>query len=86
MISLLAAPQNLAAYSELGVRWSHHPIPTVGDQRPALESLFTELAAQQAAGEVILVHDDELGDRTIGVIPRATWSGRVVSRTPPPAP
>jgi hypothetical protein len=78
VISLLAAPQNLAAYSELGVRWSHHPIPTVGDQRPALESLFTELASQQAAGEVILVHDDELGDRTIGVISGyLVWTGRL---------
>ena len=78
VISLLAAPQNLAAYSELGVRWSHHPIPTLGDQRVPLTSLFEELAAHQAAGDVVLLHDDELGDRTIGVIAGyLVWAGRL---------
>jgi len=68
VISLLAAPQNLAAYAELGVAWSHHPVPLVGDQRAALISLFDEIADRQRLGEVVLVHDDELGDRTIGIV------------------
>jgi hypothetical protein len=78
VISLLAAPQNLAAYSELGVRWSHHPVPTIGDQRAALTALFEELAALQRDGEVVLIHDDELGDRTIGIVAGyLTWAGRL---------
>ena len=78
VISLMDSPQNLAAYSELGVRWSHHPVPTVGDQREALLSLFQEIATHQAASEVILLHDDELGDRTIGAIAGyLMWAGRL---------
>jgi hypothetical protein len=78
VVSLLAAPQNLAAYSELGVRWSHHPIPSAGDQRSALVALYTELATHQAASEVLLLHDDELGDRTIGVVAGyLVWVGRL---------
>jgi len=78
VISLLNAPQNLAAYSELGVRWSHHPVPTTGDQGPALTALFTEFARHQAANEVVLVHDDELGDRTIGIVAGyLAWTGRL---------
>ena len=78
VVSLLAAPQNLAAYSELGMRWSHHPISPVGDQRQALTALYSELARHQAASEVVLLHDDELGDRTMGIVAGyLAWTGRL---------
>ena len=78
VVSLLSAPQNLAAYTELGLRWSHHPIPSVGDQALELTSLYEELARHQAAGELVLVHDDDLGDRTIGVLAGYLyWTGRL---------
>ena len=78
VISTMPAPQNLAAYSELGVRWSHHPIPSVGDQREALVALYREISELLSGDEVILLHDDELGDRTVGIIAGyLTWTGRL---------
>jgi len=78
VISIMAAPQNLAAYDELGLPSSHHPISPSGDRSATLRLLFDELARRQSAGELVLVHNDELGDRTMGVIAGyLLWSGRV---------
>ena len=68
IISLLPSTQNLVAYGELGVEASHHPIPTTGDPSSALGALYDEMARRQRAGQRVLVHDDELGDWTIGIV------------------
>lgn len=78
VISTMPAPQNLAAYSELGVRWSHHPIPSQGDATEAMVRLFEEIARHQGGTDVVLLHDDELGDRTVGLIAGyLAWTGRL---------
>ena len=78
VISILEAPQNLAAYAELGLASSHHPIPTIGDLTPSLTALYAEMVTRQRRGEKVLVHGDELGDRTIGIVAGyLVWSGRL---------
>ena len=78
VISTMPAPQNLAAYTELGVRWSHHPIPSVGATHDQMIKLFEEIARHQAGTEVVLLHDDELGDRIVGLVAGyLAWAGRL---------
>ena len=78
VISTMPAPQNLAAYTELGVRWSHHPLPSVGATSEQMIKLFEEIALHQSGVEVVLLHDDELGDRTVGLVAGyLAWTGRL---------
>ncbi len=78
VISVLVAPQNMAAYAELGVAASHHPIADQGDISGSLAGLYAEMVDRQLAGEKVLIHDDELGDKTIGIVAGyLIYSGRL---------
>lgn len=68
VISLLASPHNLHAYDELGLEWKHYPFGAHDDPATALEPFWRELGPQLAAGEKVLVHHDELGDRVQGAV------------------
>ena len=68
VISLLSSPHNLHAYDELGVVWEHIPLPLHDDPRLVLRGLYPKLADWTAAGERILVHQEELSDRLQGVV------------------
>jgi hypothetical protein len=82
VVSLLPSPHNLAAYDEAGMPWSHHPVPATGEAGAVLEDLYAELDARLEAGERILVHYEELGDRLAGVVAGyLVWSGRVPGPT-----
>ena len=67
LVSLLASPHNLYAYDELGVTWSQFPFGLHADPRSVLPELYEALRGWLAAGERVLLHEEELGDRLMGV-------------------
>lgn len=68
IVSLLGSPHNLHAYEEQGLTWSHIPFSSLDDPRAVLPDLYQQLAAWLAAGEKVLVHQEEMGDRVMGVM------------------
>ena len=68
VVSLLGSTHNLHAYDELGVTWSHIPFSALDDPRVVLPDLYGRLQGWLAAGEKILVHQEDLGDRLMGVM------------------
>lgn len=68
VVSLLGSPHNLHAYDEMGVTWSHIPFTALEDPRAVLPELYGSLQGWLAAGERILVHQEDLGDRLMGVM------------------
>ncbi len=68
IVSLLGSPHNLHAYDELGVTWSHIPFSTLDEPRTVLPELYGRLQGWLAAGEKVLVHQEDLGDRLMGVM------------------
>ena len=80
IVSLLPSPHNLHAYDELGVTWSHVPFGPHDDAAVVLADLYGQLKEWLAAGERLLVHQEELGDRLMGVVAGyLRWSGMVPS-------
>jgi len=78
VVSLLPSSHNLAAYDEGELTSSHFPFGPAGDQREILADLYRNLDAWMNAGERVLVHLEELGDRVMGVVAGYLfWSGRL---------
>lgn len=78
VISIIPAPLNLHNYEELSVPYEHRPFPMAEDYPRYLTSLYTEMKAWHAAGHKLLVHHEELGDRTIGLMAGyLVWAGIV---------
>jgi len=78
VISLLPSSHNLHAYSEFNLASSHFPVsPTADTEAEAtLAELYPALHEWLRAGERILMHQDELGDRIMGVVAGyIRWSG-----------
>ena len=77
LISIIPAPHNLHNYDELGVSYRHRPF-TGEDLAPWLRSFYTELHALLAKGTKVIVHNEEVGDRIIGIMGGyIRWSGLV---------
>src|SRR5207249_2302346 len=68
VVSLLPSPHNLHAYDELGVQWSHIPFGGHEDPQVVLPDLYKQVLDWLAAGEKLLIHQEELGDRLMGVV------------------
>jgi hypothetical protein len=68
VVSLLGSPHNLHAYDEMGVTWAHIPFSALDEPRTVLPELYGQLQGWLAAGEKILVHQEDLGDRLMGVM------------------
>jgi hypothetical protein len=78
VVSLLPSPHNLAAYDEESMAWSHFPLGPAGDARETLVDLYRQLDGWLHGGERLLVHQEELGDRVMGVTAGyLLWSGRL---------
>ena len=78
VVSLLPSSHNLAAYDEGELAWSHFPVAPSGDVRETLADLYRQLDGWLKAGERVLVHQEELGDRVMGVVAGyLLWSGRL---------
>jgi hypothetical protein len=68
VVSLLSSSHNLHAYDEEGLTWSHFPMPASGDLTQAISELYPSIHAWLGAHERILLHQDELGDRLMGIV------------------
>jgi hypothetical protein len=80
LVSLLPSPHNLAAYEEGGLAYAHYPLAPATDPRSVLADAYLDLERSLAQGLRILVHQDELGDRVMGVVAGfLVWSGRISS-------
>src|ERR1700689_1740805 len=78
VVSLLPSSHNLAAYDEGEMVSSHFPFGPTGDQREILLEIYRSLDEWLGAGERVLVHQEELGDRLMGVVAGyLLWSGRL---------
>ena len=76
VVSLLPSTHNLHAYEELHIPSSHFPLPVNADVRAPLSELYPALLGWLRAGERVLVHQEELGERVAGVVAGfLCWSG-----------
>jgi hypothetical protein len=78
VISLLSSSHNLHAYGEFQLASSHFPLSPTADAEAetTLAELYPAMYDWLRAGERILVHQDELGDRIMGVVAGyIRWSG-----------
>tara|TARA_Y100000768_G_scaffold264183_1_gene201571 strand:- start:80 stop:589 length:510 start_codon:yes stop_codon:yes gene_type:complete len=81
VVSLIQAPHNLHNYEELGQPYRHRPMRT--DNIDAwLTALYRELDDLIRAGQRLLVHGEELGDRVVGVMGGyIRWAGLIEDAT-----
>jgi hypothetical protein len=80
VVSLLPSPHNLHAYDEAGLAWAHIPFAPQDDAASVLSDLYGRIHGWLADGEQLLVHQEELGDRLMGVVAGyLLWSGLVQS-------
>ncbi|HUB69445.1 MAG TPA: hypothetical protein VL984_03405 [Acidimicrobiales bacterium] len=78
VVSLLASPHNLHAYDEEKVPWSHMPFAANDDPASVLPDLYEQLRAWLRDGERVMLHQEEVGDRLLGVIAGyLNWSGLI---------
>jgi hypothetical protein len=78
IVSLLPSPHNLHAYDEMDVAWSHVPFGPADDPSQVLGELYLRLREWLATGESVLIHQEEMGDRLMGVVAGyLRWSGLV---------
>ena len=68
VVSLLPSPHNLHAYDNLGVAWEHIPLGPHDDARTVLSDLYPRVRGWLVAGEKILIHQEEMSDRLLGVV------------------
>lgn len=68
VVSLMGTPHNLHVYEEAGLPWRHAPLGRHDDPVPVMVSLYVELRARLLAGERVLVHHDDVGDRLQGLV------------------
>ena len=68
VVSLLTSPHNLHAYDELGMRWAQIPFGPHDDPYTVLPDLYAQLREWTLAGERLLVHQEEVNDRLMGVV------------------
>jgi len=80
VISLLPSSHNLQAYEEREMASMHFPLPATGDARGLLADVYREMHERLGAGERVLLHQEELGDRVTGVVAGyLLWSERLPS-------
>jgi len=81
VVSMLSSSHNLHAYDEFHLAWSHFPLAIGADPEPVLTGLYPAMKQWLKGGERILIHQDELGDRLMGVIAGyLRWSGILPDR------
>ncbi len=80
IISILPANANVTAYAEHGLVAAHYPLRAGPLQRDVLAACFRDLTDSAAAGQVVLLHGDEVSDRVMGVVAGyLVWTQRVPS-------
>ena len=82
VVSLLPSTHNLHAYEELGLDCADVPIGVHADLPTVLGELYPRLLGWLHAGDRILVHQDELGDRVAGVFAGFLWWSGMIPEPP----
>lgn len=78
VISLIGANHNLHNYDELGVKWLHRPMGAEDTFLQFQAVVYPELERMLAAGEKLLLHQEEVGDRICGLVGGyLLWTGLV---------
>ena len=78
VISIIPAPHNLHNYDELGLPYLHRPFTGVDDLGLWLKSFYTELNGLLEASTKVMVHNESVDDRVIGILGGyIRWSGMV---------
>ena len=78
VISLLTSPHNLHNYDELNLPYRHRPFTGIDDLGLWLKSFYTELHALMEAGTKVVVHNESVDDRLIGIMGGyIRWAGLV---------
>ncbi|MCL4448993.1 MAG: hypothetical protein M1483_04830 [Actinobacteria bacterium] len=78
IVSLLVSPHNLTAYGELSLYYSHIPLLSSGDVSETLTVLYTRLDRWLSAKEKVLLHQEEVSDRVMGVVAGyLLWSKKI---------
>jgi hypothetical protein len=68
IISLLSSPHNLHAYDELSMPWAHFPLGPQADVHKVLPDLYAHLREWLGANQKLVMHQEELSDRLMGVV------------------
>lgn len=77
VVSIIQAPHNLHNYEELSMPYRHRPMRT-DDLDAWLRSFYAEIDDLVRAGQRVIVHAEELGDRLVGVMGGyIRWAGLV---------
>jgi hypothetical protein len=82
IVSLLGSPHNLHTYEEMGVDYRHYPYGVHDEATVVLEPFWRDLRAMLAAGDKVIVHDDELGDRLQGAVTAYLVYAGIVTELP----
>jgi hypothetical protein len=78
IISLLPSPHNLHAYEDESLAYAHYPLLASADPRLVLAECYADIESSLASGLRLLVHQDEFGDRVMGVVAGfLVWSKRL---------
>ncbi len=78
VISIIPAPHNLHNYDELGLPYLHRPFTGVDDLGLWLRNFYTELNGLLEASTKVMVHNESVDDRVIGILGGyIRWSGMV---------
>ena len=78
VVSLLASPHNLHAYDEENLAWSHLPFAVNDEPSAVLPDLYEHLRLWLRDDERVVVHQEEVGDRLMGVVAGyLCWSGLI---------
>ena len=81
VVSIIQAPHNLHNYEELSMPYRHRPMRT-DDLDAWLRSFYSEIDDLVRAGQRVVVHAEELGDRLVGVMGGyIRWAGLVEGDT-----
>lgn len=68
VVSLLPTSHNLHAYDEMDLACRHVPFGAQDDPAAFLAGFYADLRSQLAAGDQVLVHEEDLGDRLHGIM------------------
>ena len=68
VISIINAPSNLHNYDELGLPYLHRPFTGTDDLHTWLKAFYTELQGLLEGSTKVVVHNESVDDRLIGIL------------------
>lgn len=80
VVSLLADMPGPSGYGEHGLTLGHYPLRAGANPTEVLAACYADLAHCLEVGTVVLLHDDEVADRLLGVVAGfLVWTDRVAT-------